>query len=220
MLTRYQMTVREVSRVSDAILIAATWLGAFWLRFHAPLIPVTRGFPAFSTYAAWTPLIVVLWATIFNGQGVYGARRWSRRRSEIARVMRAHGTALLCFIALTYVFSEYQHSRGVLAYFGVGGAAALYLSRLLLAALFRALRRGGFRIQNVLLIGDGDSLERLIGRIRGFPDQGLRVVGVLIPDGVTAVQVAGKRVLGRFSDASRAIRQTEAHRVLIALGRQ
>ena len=40
-------------------------------------------------------------------------------------LLKAHAAALLCFVALTYVFSQYRYSRGVLIYFGVLGALGL-----------------------------------------------------------------------------------------------
>jgi Undecaprenyl-phosphate glucose phosphotransferase len=220
MSTQYQLTFRAVSRVSDTLLIAAVWLGSFWLRFHVPVVAVSKGFPAFSTYAALTPLILVLWAVIFNAQGVYDPHRTLHSRSEAALALKAHGAALLCFIALTFVFSEYRYSRGVIVYFGVLGAAALVLGRLALGAVFRVLRGHGFSTRNVLLIGEGRSLETVIARMKRFPDLGLRVVGVLLPEGSTGDQVAGKPVLGHFGDVSRAVLETQAHRVIIALERQ
>src|SRR5207248_1412177 len=108
---------------------ALVWLASFGLRFYAPVIEVTKGFPAFATYAALTPLIVVLWATIFNAQGVYKPERLLPGRPESVVVLNAHLSALLCFIALTYVFSEYRYSRGVVLYFGMLGAVALVAER-------------------------------------------------------------------------------------------
>ena len=220
MLAQYQLTIGPVSRALDATMIGVVWLASFWLRFNVPLIEVTKGFPAFSTYAALTPLIVVLWAIIFNAQDVYKSRRALRKRSEALMLLKSHCAAILCFVALTYVFSEYRYSRGVIVYFGVLGAVALIVSRLALRALFRVLRLRGFRTHNVLLVGEGRSLELLIDRITRFPELGLSIVGVLVPEGSSAGQVAGRPVLGHFGDISKILKDTEAHKVLIALAHQ
>ena len=220
MLTRYQLTIGSMTRLLDATLIGGIWLASFWLRFYVPLIEVTKGFPAFSTYAALTPLVVVLWAVILTAQGVYRPQGSPRRLAETAMLFKAHLSAILCFVALTYVFSEYRYSRGVILYFGVLGGLALVADRMLLAALFRGLRRHGYRTSNVLLIGEGRPLELLVGRITRFPELGLHITGVLIPEGSVAPEVAGRRVLGHFADVGRALRDTGAHKVLIALARQ
>jgi len=114
----------------------------------------------------------------------------------------------------------------VIAYFGVLGGVALAVSRVGLRGFFRELRRRGFRTRNVLLVGQGASLESLIARIARFPELGLHVVGVLLPEvtsggaDIMPAQVAGRRVLGRFGDVKTAVRETGAHKVLIALSRQ
>jgi Undecaprenyl-phosphate glucose phosphotransferase len=220
MLTQYQLTIGAVGRLLDVTIIGAVWLVSFWLRFHVPLIEVTKGFPAFSTYAALLPLVVVIWAVIFTAHGVYRPQGTPRRVAEAGVLFKAHLSAILCFIALTYVFSEYRYSRGVILYFGVLGAMTLVAGRLALRAVFQGLQRRGYQTRNVLLVGEGPPLELLADRITRFPELGLNIVGVLVPEGSEATQVAGQPVLGYFRDVARAIVATRAHKVLIALARQ
>jgi Undecaprenyl-phosphate glucose phosphotransferase len=89
-----------------------------------------------------------------------------------------------------------------------------------LGAVFRGLQRRGYRTSNVLLVGEGRPLEALVARITRFPELGLYITGVLIPEGSTAAEVAGTPVLGHFGDVGRALHDTGAHKVLIALARQ
>ena len=220
MFTEFQLTVGVVSRVLDAAIIGLVWLASFWLRFYVPLVEVTKGFPPFATYAALTPLIVVLWAIIFSAQGIYRPQRTLHNRSEAMALLRSHCAALLCFVAITYVFSEYRYSRGVIVTFGLLGAGALVASRLAMRAMFRVLLRRGYRTRNVLLVGQGPSLERLIDRITRFPELGLEIVGVLTPESSTVSEVGGCRALGHFGDVRAVARETGAHKVLIALLRQ
>ena len=91
MLTRFQVTSTLLARLLDATLIGAAWLASFWLRFYVPVIAVTKGFPAFSTYAAVAPLVVVLWGVIFEANGVYTRSREGRRESTAVLLLR--GTA-------------------------------------------------------------------------------------------------------------------------------
>jgi lipopolysaccharide/colanic/teichoic acid biosynthesis glycosyltransferase len=220
MLTQYQLTIGGMSRLVDATIIGVVWLASFWLRFHVPVIEVTKGFPPFSSYAALTPLVVVLWAVILEAQKVYQPLGTKRRFAENAILLKAHTSAILCFIALTYVITEYRYSRGVMIYFGVLGALALVVSRFVLRAIFRVLQNRGYQTCKVLLVGEGPSLELLISRIIHCPDLGLQIAGVLVSEGSTTAEVAGQTVLGHFGDVSRAIADTRAHKVLIALSRQ
>jgi Undecaprenyl-phosphate glucose phosphotransferase len=206
-------------RALDVTVIGAAWLASYWLRFYVPLIEVTKGFPAFARYAALTPLIVVLWAVIFDGQGVYDAQKRAPE-SQIGAVLRAHLLAVGVFIALTYVFSEYRYSRVVVVFFALLAAIGVLLGRLALRWVLRGLRRYGFQATKVLLVADGPSLDLLIDRIRANPELGLDVVGVLLPEGSGRTEVHGIPVLGHFGDVATTARQTAAHKVLIALPRQ
>jgi Undecaprenyl-phosphate glucose phosphotransferase len=218
-LTRFQVTTTLVARLLDATLIAAAWLASFWLRFYVPVIAVTKGFPAFSRYAAVAPLVLVLWGVIFEANGVYTASREGRRESTALMLLRAHGMALLCFVALTYVFSEYRYSRVVVVLFGVLGALAVGTGRLLMRVILTRLRRHGFQTSRVLLVGAGHSLEVVADRIAGNVALGLEVAGVLVPD-AGQWRDRPERVLGRLGDVARAVHDTRADKVLIALPRQ
>ena len=202
MFAQYRFTVGALARLADVTIIGSIWLLSFWLRFHVPIIEVTKGFPPFSTYAALTPLVVVLWTIALEMQEVY-RRCLLRQRDEILMLLKSHAAALLCFVALTYVFSQYRYSRGVLIYFGVLGALGLALSRPVLHALLRLIRQNRAPACNVLLVGHESALELLIERISRFPELGWRIAGVLVPAGSQLAAVAGQPVLGHLDDTQR-----------------
>src|SRR3569832_812161 len=220
MLKRYQLTVGVASRLLDAVVIALAWLASFAIRFYVPLIKVTKGFPSFSTYAAITPLVVVLWALLFDAQDVYKQQRLLSEKSEASLIFRAHTFALLCFIALTYVFSEYRYSRGVVVYFGLIGAVALIAGRIVLRVFFRLLRRKGARTRHVLLVGEGKSVEMLIQKLQSYPELGLQIRGLLGSEDSAAAAIGQIPVVGRYQDVADAIAVLDVDKVLIALPRQ
>jgi Undecaprenyl-phosphate glucose phosphotransferase len=219
MLKRYHHIVGGVFRVVDACVIGAMWLASYWLRFSFPLIEVTKGFPEFGTYAALTPLVVILWMLVFSSMRVYQSRRMLRRTHEVHLILKAHGVSMLFFIALTYLFSEYKYSRGVMIYFGVLGAFFLSLFRVTLRNALRSLRRRGYNLRHVLAVGEGGSIETLIARMDKFPELGLRVIGAAVHEGSKAESVAGKPVIGRFDEIGRIVHRERVDQVLIALPR-
>lgn len=219
MLKRYHRMVGGIFRTVDACVIAGAWLISYWLRFDVQVIEVTKGFPSFTRYAALTPLVVVLWTMVFSWQRVYQSQRMLRRTHEVHLILKGHLMALLGFIALTYLFSEYRYSRAVMLSFGIIGAAMLVFFRLLLRNSLRAMRRKGFNLRHVLAIGGGKPLETLISRMDKFPELGLRVAGVITSSEFQNSHFAGKPVLGSFDQVLKAVRQTGADQVLIALPR-
>jgi Undecaprenyl-phosphate glucose phosphotransferase len=219
MLKRYHHLVGTAFRIVDAAIVGTAWLVSYWLRFNLPLIEVTKGFPKFETYAALTPLVVILWATVLSWAKAYQGRRILRRTHEAHLLLKAHGIALLVFIALTYLFSEYRYSRGVMIYFGLLGAFLLVATRLALRNLLRAVRRRGYNLRHVLVVGEGGVVETLIQRIEKFPELGFRILGSVIHERSMAQSVAGKPVLGTFSQIADVLRLSRADQLLVALPR-
>ena len=217
MLKRYQNLLGGVLGLLDASVIVAAWLASYWLRFSYPIIPVTKGFPAFSAYAALTPFVALLWLAVFATLRVYQFSRSFTALNETRALLKAHGLALLLFVTLTYLFEAYKYSRLVTLYFGVLAAIGLVLARMLVRSAFRAMRLRGFNQRHIVIAGEGEAVERLVERIDAFPELGLRVRGVVTHEQSPSVGVAGKPVLGHFAQIAEVIAQAKADEVLIAL---
>lgn len=219
MLKRYHHIVGGIFRTVDTCVIGAAWLASYWLRFSLPVIEVTKGFPKFSVYAALTPLVMLLWAWVFSSMRVYQSRRMLRRTHEAHLLLRAHFAALLLFVALTYLFSEYRYSRGVMIYFGVLGAFFLVVFRLSLRNLLRSVRRSGYNLRHVIVVGEGSAIETLVHRLDKFPELGLRVVGAVTHEASAADYVAKKPVIGHFGELGEVVRREGVDQVVISLPR-
>jgi Undecaprenyl-phosphate glucose phosphotransferase len=217
MLKRYQNLISGVLGMSDAVIIAAAWLAAYWLRFSWPLIPVTKGLPDFTAYVALTPFVALLWLAVFASMRVYTLSRLLGLRYETKLLLKAHGLALLLFISLTYLFEAYRYSRLVTLYFGVLSALLLVVARVLARTALRMLRARGFNLRHVLLVGEGSAVERLIDRFEAFPELGFRARGVSTLEGSTTTLVAGKPVLGHFGQIPEIIGKYKVDEVLVAL---
>ena len=219
MLKRYHHIVGSVFRALDMLVVGSSWLASYSLRFELPLIEVTRGMPSFASYAALTPLIVLLWASVFSWTRVYQSKRMLRRTDEAHLLLRSHVTALVLFIALTYLISEYKYSRGVILYFGVLGGFNLVVFRLIVRNALRKMRRQGFNLRYVVIVGEGSAIETLIDKIERFPELGLRILGTVIHERSATQSIRGKPILGTFGQLAEIIKKTKADRILISLPR-
>jgi Undecaprenyl-phosphate glucose phosphotransferase len=217
MLTHYQRTFGYVLPLLDATVMVATWLASYWVRFTLAWIPVTKGLPELSSYAALTPLVAVLWVSVFAMLSLYQSRRMLGMLNELRLVLKAHAVALLCFIALTYMFEEYKYSRVVMLHFAVFGGVALVAFRIALRLALRSLRARGHNLRYVLAVGEGAAMEALIDRLNEFPEMGLRVRGVVSREGSQVSQVRGVPVIGHFGQIQEVIAHARVDEVLIAL---
>ena len=219
MLKRYHHIVGGIFRVVDACVIGGAWLASYWIRFNIPILEYNKGLPKFDKYAALTPLIVILWMAVFTSMKVYQSRRMLRRTHEAQLILKSHAVAMLFFIAITYLFSEYKYSRGVMIYFGLLGGFFIVVFRLGLRNGLRAIRKRGYNLRHVLAVGESKAIETLISRLEKFPELGLHVAGIVTHETSSLQSIAGKRVLGHFDDISGLIQRHGIDKLLIALSR-
>ncbi len=230
MLKRYQNIVGGIFRLTDAGTVALAWGLAYYLRFTLPLIQVTRGFPSFRKYAALTPLVVALWMVVFSSMRVYHSRRMLSPLAEAWLLLKAHGAALLLFIALTYLFSEYKYSRGVMLYFGAVSGVSLLGFRFFLRSFLKTVRARGHNLRHVIGIGDGRAMATLVRRIEEFPELGLRMLGLIVEDPSQVLggarvadhltgRTAHPPILGDFSRIAVLLKQYQPDQLFIALSR-
>ncbi|MBN21800.1 MAG: undecaprenyl-phosphate glucose phosphotransferase [Bdellovibrionaceae bacterium] len=215
MLKRYHRFVSSTFRLVDVIVIGTAWLLSYLFRFSFPIIPVTKGFPAFSTYASLLPLVMGLWSMTLSSMKAYRSTRMLRRTHEVHLLLKAHLISMLLFIALTYLFSEYKYSRGVMLYFGVLGGLGLIVFRLTLRNLLRSIRKKGRNLRYTLLIGSGSALKTVAARFQKFPEMGYRIKGILT--NTTEETNFEIPILGSFHDLEKILSEHSIDQLIIGL---
>jgi Undecaprenyl-phosphate glucose phosphotransferase len=215
----YQGLQGGLLRLIDLSVVVATWLLSYWVRFElSPILPVPdQALPSFSTYASLSPLVAVLWLVVFDAMRVYDAGRLLPFINEVFLMMKAHGLALLYFIALTYMFEQYKYSRLVMIYFSVLAGVSIAACHFVVRASLRRLRARGFNLKQVLIVGDSAAGRTFVERVASFPELGMRVAGIVTERHCTLRTVQGVPVLGCFEELQKTLRANDVHEVLIAL---
>lgn len=220
MLKRYYQVFGSLLIVTDAIGLVTSWLLAYYLRFYTQIVPVTKGIPPFSRYVALTVPVVLLWIAVFSYFRLYRTSRIVRRTTELGQVLRAHGTAVLAFVTLTWVISEYRFSRVVIVYFASLSGIYLLMSRLTLRNSLRRLVARGIKTHNVIVVGDGESAMAVVDRMRRMPELGIKIQGFINADGKARPNLPGP-VLGAYADVAKVLEsRRDLNEIVIALPRE
>jgi len=217
MLYRYSEVFRTLIVAADGVLFAGAWLAAYWIRFDAGL-PVPLGVPEVEPYAWALVVIVPLFLVLFQSQGLYEARRMDSPLGEASAVVRAMAMGVLLMTALTFFARSYSYSRGVFALFAVIAPIAVISLRAAIRHSLRRLRRRGFNLRYVLVVGSGPLAESVISRIGARPDAGLRIIGV-VADGAIGGTVAGMPVIGRYSEIKSVLAGQRVDQLILAFSR-
>ncbi len=196
MIKRYQNSAGVMTRVADVMIVIASWLVAYPIRFSVlrgvSFLPGFSAPPAEGKYLALLPLLAILWAGGLNFFGVYRYDRVIRRSTEIFTLIRAHLSTLVLFTALTFFITEYRFSRGVILIFGVQVLFLGWAFRILSRKILRELFKRGVYSTKVIAVGEGRDFDFLVGQLKRYPELGMDVALVM---GSKDYQTALERVL-------------------------
>jgi Undecaprenyl-phosphate glucose phosphotransferase len=217
MLSRYSEVFRSMLLVSDLLLVALSWMVAYWFRFHGAL-DTPQGVPGLRPYAELLVVILPLWLILFRARGLYQPWRSGSLVREIGAVIAANATGVVALVAISFFLRSYFYSRGVLVFFFGFSTVSVIGFRLLLRGGLRAARRRGYNLRHVLVVGAGELASSVIERMHAHPEAGLRVVGVLAEDAAARGRgVRGVPVIGGFPELPAMLAQHQPDLVLIAL---
>ncbi|HMO02700.1 MAG TPA: undecaprenyl-phosphate glucose phosphotransferase [Oligoflexia bacterium] len=203
--------------ICDLLTVSFAWIVAFWLRFYSGFIPVDKGVPPFKSYFSLLIFIWPIWLFVFRGFGLYRGMRGVRRSREILSLINTNAFALLLLIAIVYLFREkdFEFSRLVFLYFGIFATLLTILERTLLRTVLREVRRRGYNVRYVLVVGAGKVASDIAARMRLHPELGLQLLGCLSKDGISAAR--GLSLVGSYDQLGVILRNISVDQLIFAL---
>jgi Undecaprenyl-phosphate glucose phosphotransferase len=205
--------------VSDIVTVSLAWCLAYWVRFESGFFPLDKGRPDFGDYIAVLLILVPVWALTFHFVGLYRPMRGVREWKERALLVYGNGLALLFFITLIFLFREKStpFSRAVFLWFGAFSLLFTLLERAFLRFILREIRRKGFNLRYMLIVGDGRVAADVVRRIRGQRELGVQLLGCVTRSGETTGGPEGVPVVGSYNNLKSILKNLEVDQVLVAL---
>ncbi|MBX7144448.1 MAG: undecaprenyl-phosphate glucose phosphotransferase [Oligoflexia bacterium] len=203
----------------DLFVVSCAWLIAYWLRFQTDLISVDKGVPPFANYLSMLLFIWLIWAFVFRRMGLYRPMRGVRAMREVWALINANAFATIIFIAITYLFREKSvpFSRLVFLYFGGLATFFTILQRSVVRSFLREIRRRGYNLRYMLIVGAGKVAGDIVSRIRLHQELGIQVIGCLSKDGQDRRGPRGIPVIGKYADLPQLLRTRDIDQVIVAL---
>ncbi len=205
--------------IADLIVISLAWIFAFWLRFYSGWIPVYYGLPSVTEYLFLLVYIWVIWAAVYKRTGLYRPMRGVRRTKEILLLINANAVAVLILIALTFLLREKEipFSRLVFIYFGVTATIFSIAERLFLRFFLREVRRKGYNLRYMLIVGAGQVAADIASRVRLHRELGIQLIGCLSKSGTEEKGPWGMPILGSYHDLHQLLEEKAIDQIVIAL---
>jgi Undecaprenyl-phosphate glucose phosphotransferase len=218
MLKKHSEFFKSLLFLVDMVLISVAWMGAYYLRFHAGLIPPTKGVPSFEPYFALLVPIIMIWGVAFKVFDLYRPRRISSHLSEIWDITKACSSATLMVIALSFFLRQFEYSRLVIMLFWSLSIVLITISRWSFRELLRFFRRRGYNLRYALVVGAGQLGQELAVKLSCHRELGVKVIGYLTrrPEKIGR-SLRGIKVLGTYDQLSEVLSAYPVDQVFLTL---
>jgi Undecaprenyl-phosphate glucose phosphotransferase len=218
MLKKHSKFFEKLIILVDSVIITLCWIAAYYLRFVVELQPLTKGIPDYHSYLKILFLIIPIWIYVFKSTGLYSPRRSGSRIEEAIKVIKGSLISVIFLIALAYFLFEYKISRLVLIYFMVLNVFSLIIVRASIRSIFRKLRRKGYNLRYVLIVGAGKLGQEVLNAIEAVPQMGYRVMGFLArSEDKVGEKVNGVKVIGLYEDIDKVMKKHDIDQVVVAI---
>lgn len=219
MLRRYSEVFRTLLMGLDLALLVGAWCFAYYVRFYTGFTS-PRGIPPFTQYALVLPFILPVWFTLLRSRGLYEPQRTDSPLREAGAVIGATAMGVVVLVALSFFVRGYYYSRIAIAVFSFASIFSIITMRWGVRVTLRRLRRKGYNLRYVLVVGAGDLAREVIERVHAHPEAGLRVVGVLAENvAEQGRRVGGVPVLGEYGGIKELLTRRRIDQVVLALPR-
>jgi Undecaprenyl-phosphate glucose phosphotransferase len=218
MFLRFQRFFTQLKVLLDLVMLLCAFGLAYSVRFWSHrLIPFESPSPWNNTIRTLAT-ILVLYPLAISSVGLYRAGRTRSFMDELFGLSRAWLIASMALLSVTYFFQPVRYSRLVLLFFFVLSLTFLTVGRYCFRAALHAVRRRGFNLKDVLVVGAGHLGARVVRTLQSHKELGFRMVGVLADSTDSAAQeVEGVPVIGHLRDLARILDERRVDEVLIAL---
>lgn len=200
----------------DVLVTIVSYITAWWLRlvvFSAEGVGVLSR----ETYFGALIMIVPMYMIMYSSLNMYKSKRYSSAFREVLDIIRANTIGVILFFVALYIINEPNFSRSMIIIFGFINTWAMVLSRGLIRLILRNVRRKGYNIKYILLVGYSRAAEEYIDRIMANPEWGY-VVRAILDDTVPAgTRYRGVQVVGRIDNLHVVLPENKLDEIAITL---
>ncbi len=203
--------------VMDAIVTAGAYLASYYIRFESDFADKSIYDLPFSVYMMALPFLVPVCLLLYNQFDLYSSKRVSGRKREFVHIVYANAILLIAFISVLYVVNQPDFARSMIAIFFFVNVILETLIRNAVRYLLRLIRRKGYNLKYVLLVGYSQSAEEYINRIRVNPQWGYVIRGILDDRVEAGTMYKGVKVLGSIGNLDIILPENKLDEIAITL---
>ncbi len=219
-----QKTFNRIHIIIDGILLAVSYLLSYHLRFNSPLSEIwlfkldpLAGFYELAKYAEFLIYLIPGYLIIYYYCNMYTPKRIQSTKVGLENIIKANFFGTLYFSTLLYFFRENHISRYMIGIFFILNILIDTIFRMILAYVLKMMRRKGFNIKHVIVVGYSTTAKAYIDRILANPQWGYYIHGILDDNMERGVTYKNIKVLGSIDNLLEILPQNRLDEIAITL---
>ena len=211
MIRENQVLFNRINVSIDGILVCFCFLFGYWARFY--ILP--GGIPTipFQTYLLVSICLIPLHLFTYGVMGLYESHRKIRLYRELIRLFWANCLDFILLQMAFFLLKDIHFSRLALAIFFISLNGSLGLKRIILRKFLHRMRRLGFNMKSVVIVGCGENAHRYVKEVKANPYLGYRILGYV----AEKKNWPGMPYLGKWDNLSRLLDHERPDEVVAGL---
>ena len=223
MIKNNQQHFNRLHVLLDAIVVMLSYVISWWIKFSSGIVNPEIGVLSFNFYMKALILIVPLYLLLYYAFNLYTPKRVQGRRLELSNIIMANTIGILIvfagfFLVLSYSEDAKNFSRSMFVYFYIINIILEEIERLFIRAILRSVRKKGYNLKHILLVGYSKAAEQYIDRIKQNPQWGYDVQGILDDNIARGTVYKGVKVIGSTGNLEYILPENKLDEIAITLG--
>ena len=213
-----QKNFSRLQMLIDVIVLAVSYISAWFLRFMGPFAYSAEQGLSFEQYMLALIFIIPGYLLLYQVFTLYEPLHMQGRRLMLANIIKANVLGMLIFVFLLYMLKESDFSRLTVYIFCVVNILLEWGVRMLIFAVLRDMRKKGLNQKQIILVGYSRAAEEYIDRIEANPQWGYIVRGILDDNVPAGTVYKGIKVIGRIANLTVILPANRLDEIAITLG--
>ncbi len=213
-----QKNFSRLQMLIDVIVLAVSYISAWFLRFMGPFAYSAEQGLSFEQYMLALIFIIPGYLLLYQAFTLYEPLHMQGRSLMLSNIIKANLLGMLIFVFLLYMLKESDFSRLTVYIFCVVNILLEWGVRMLIFAVLRDMRKKGLNQKQIILVGYSRAAEEYIDRIEANPQWGYIVRGILDDNVPAGTVYKGIKVIGRIANLTVILPANRLDEIAITLG--
>lgn len=211
-----QKYLNRLHIVLDALVTILSYIAAWWIRLVLYQDEGAGVLPR-EVYFAALLIIVPGYLALYSTFNLYKSKRYSSVKREFFDVIKANVIGLALFFVILYIVNEPDFSRSMIFIFCGINVVLMQGMRCAVRAFLHSIRKKGFNVKYIVLVGYSRAAEEYVDRILANPQWGYVVRGILDDHVPAGTLYRGVKVLGRVDNLYYVLPENKLDEIAITL---